>query len=56
MLTSPQPSESRAAFSIDLADLFSRAGHKVLIVDAEFTRSLLTQMLASHGGAVWVDM
>lgn len=46
MLTSPQPSEARAAVSIDLADLFARAGQKVLIVDAEFTRSFLTQMLA----------
>src|SRR6185295_7916283 len=51
MISSPQPSESRAAFSIDLADLFSRAGHRVLIVDADFTSSLLTHMLSAQGAA-----
>jgi Mrp family chromosome partitioning ATPase/capsular polysaccharide biosynthesis protein len=51
MLTSPQPSESRAAFSIDLADLFSRSGHKVLLVDAEFTKSFMTRMLVSQGAS-----
>src|SRR6266545_617461 len=51
MLTSPHPSPSRTAFSIDLADLFARSGHKVLLVDAEFTSSLLTQMLASQAPA-----
>jgi tyrosine-protein kinase len=45
MITSPQPSESRTAFSIDLADLFSRSGHKVLIVDADTAQSFMTQML-----------
>jgi capsular polysaccharide biosynthesis protein/Mrp family chromosome partitioning ATPase len=57
MLSSPQPSEARAAFSIDLADLFARAGQKVLIVDAEFTRSFLTQMLAFQSGSYgWTVM
>lgn len=57
MITSPQPSESRAAFSIDLADLFARAGHRVLIVDAEFAASFLTRMLAPQGDAqTWTVM
>jgi polysaccharide biosynthesis transport protein len=48
LISSPQPTDARAAFSIDLADLFARAGHKVLLIDAEFTRSLVTQMLAAQ--------
>jgi Mrp family chromosome partitioning ATPase/capsular polysaccharide biosynthesis protein len=51
MISSPQPSESRAGFSIDLADLFARSGHRVLIVDADFTSSTLTGMLAAQGTA-----
>jgi polysaccharide biosynthesis transport protein len=49
MITSPQSSESRTAFSVDLADLFARSGHKVLIVDADTAQSFLTQMLLPHG-------
>jgi polysaccharide biosynthesis transport protein len=49
MITSPEPSESRTAFSIDLADLFARSGHKVLIVDADTARSFLTGILAPDG-------
>ena len=51
MLTSPLPSESRTALTIDLADLFGRAGQRVLIVDADFTSSLLTRMLSQSGAA-----
>ena len=51
MVTSPQPSEARSGFSIDLADLFGRAGHRVLLVDADFTESFLTRMLAQVGVA-----
>jgi polysaccharide biosynthesis transport protein len=49
MITSPQSSESRTAFSLDLADLFARSGHKVLIVDADTAQSFLTQLLLPHG-------
>jgi polysaccharide biosynthesis transport protein len=49
MITSPQSSESRTGFSLDLADLFARSGHKVLIVDADSARSFMTQMLLPHG-------
>jgi succinoglycan biosynthesis transport protein ExoP len=49
MITSPQPSESRTTLAIDLADLFGRAGQRVLIVDADFTSSLLTRMLSQSG-------
>ncbi len=51
MLTSPHPSESRTSLAIDLADLFGRAGQRVLIVDADFTSSMLTQMLSQSGTA-----
>jgi Mrp family chromosome partitioning ATPase len=50
MITSPQPSESRAAFAIDMADLFARSGSTVLIVDVEFTNSFLTRMLTPLEG------
>jgi tyrosine-protein kinase len=49
MITSPEPSEARTAFSLDLADLFARSGHKVLIVDADSAQSFLTRMLMPHG-------
>ncbi len=49
MITSPQPSESRTSLAIDLADLFGRAGQRVLIVDADFTSSMLTRMLSQSG-------
>ena len=49
MVTSPQSSETRTAFSLDLADLFARSGHKVLIVDADTAQSFMTQMLMPHG-------
>jgi polysaccharide biosynthesis transport protein len=47
LVSSPAASEERTSFSIDLADLFGRSGHRVLIVDADFVSSLLTKMLAS---------
>jgi Mrp family chromosome partitioning ATPase len=49
MITSPRSSESRTAFSLDLADLFARSGHKVLIVDADTAQSFMTQMLLPQG-------
>jgi Mrp family chromosome partitioning ATPase/capsular polysaccharide biosynthesis protein len=49
LITSPQSSEARTAFSIDLASMFGSSGHRVLIVDADFTESLLTRMLAQPG-------
>jgi succinoglycan biosynthesis transport protein ExoP len=49
MVTSAQPNEARSAFSLDLADLFARAGHKVLLVDADTTHSYLTRMLLPNG-------
>jgi Mrp family chromosome partitioning ATPase len=47
LLSSPSPSESRTALSVDLADLFGRSGQRVLIVDADFAASFLTRMLAA---------
>jgi len=51
MITSPEPSEARATFAIDLADLFSRSGHKVLLIDAEFTRAFLTRFLDAQSAS-----
>lgn len=46
MIASPSKSEPRTVFSIDLADLFARSGHKVLLVDADFCHASLTRLLA----------
>lgn len=45
MVTSSQPNEARSAVTVDLADLFARSGHRVLIVDAEPTQPYLSRLL-----------
>lgn len=35
LISSPKPSRSRSALSVDLAEFYTRAGHRVLIVDAD---------------------
>ncbi|NCC33515.1 MAG: lipopolysaccharide biosynthesis protein, partial [Chloroflexia bacterium] len=45
MISSPTPSEARSAFSIDLAQLFTRSGYSVLLVDADMEQPILTRML-----------
>lgn len=50
LITSPQSSELRASFSIDLADLFARSGHRVLLVDADTTNAFLTHAMVPQGG------
>ncbi len=56
LISSPHSSESRTRLTVDLADLFARSGHKVLIVDADFTHSSLTRMLAPHDARAWTMM
>lgn len=54
VVTSAEASDARTAFSVDLADLFGRAGHRVLLVDADHASSLLSRILAPEGAAqVW---
>jgi Mrp family chromosome partitioning ATPase len=48
MVTSPSANEDRTALSIDLADLFARAGHRVLLVDADPTEASLTRRLGAE--------
>ncbi|MFQ3682730.1 lipopolysaccharide biosynthesis protein [Roseiflexus sp.] len=45
LITSALPNEGRSAVSADLADLFARAGHRVLLVDAEPTQPYLSRLL-----------
>jgi Mrp family chromosome partitioning ATPase len=69
MITSPASNEARAAFTVDLADLLAHAGHKVLLVDADFTGAPLTRLLQAQGASqrwthllgqarsdVWMDL
>lgn len=58
LITSPSPSDDRSAFAIDLAYIFARSGHRVLLVDADLSNPHLTRLLlpdhadpASNGGA-----
>jgi len=44
LVTGTQPNEARSAVSVDLADLFARSGHRVLLVDAEPTQPHLTRL------------
>lgn len=45
MLTSPKPTLERTSLAIDLADLFSRTGQRVLLVDADPIAAELTKRL-----------
>nr|MCU0494683.1 lipopolysaccharide biosynthesis protein [Chloroflexaceae bacterium] len=45
MVSSPYPSEARSALSIDLADMFTRSGYRVLLVDADMEHPHLTNLL-----------
>lgn len=49
LITSPKPSKARSAFTVDLAELFARAGHRVLLVDADtfMDTDVTTSYLAS---------
>jgi MinD-like ATPase involved in chromosome partitioning or flagellar assembly len=47
LVTSPRPSEARSSFSVDLAQLFTRSGYRVLLVDADTERATLTEMIGN---------
>ncbi|MDW8145835.1 MAG: lipopolysaccharide biosynthesis protein [Roseiflexaceae bacterium] len=51
LVTSAHPSEARSAVSADLADLFARSGHRVLLVDAEPTDPHLSRLLSADPGS-----
>ncbi|MBC8077649.1 MAG: lipopolysaccharide biosynthesis protein, partial [Chloroflexales bacterium] len=51
LVSSPEPSAARSAFSIDLADVFARAGHRVLLVDADLSEAHLTTLVEQNGQA-----
>jgi capsular polysaccharide biosynthesis protein len=45
MVSSPEPSEMRSAFVVDLADLFTRSGYRVLLVDSDIETEHLTNLI-----------
>lgn len=58
LVTSAHPSEARSAVSADLADLFARSGHRVLLVDAEPTAPHLSRLLSADpdSGRPWTRL
>lgn len=50
LVSSPQASAARSAVAIDLAGMYARTGHRVILVDAESGQSQLLEQLA-HAAA-----
>ncbi len=48
LVSSPHPSESRSIYAVDLAHVYGQAGHRVLLVDAELSRSHIGKILRLH--------
>ncbi|MEI7645205.1 MAG: hypothetical protein WCJ55_13090 [Chloroflexales bacterium] len=48
LVSSPHPSESRSIYAVDLAHVYGQAGHRVLLVDAELSRSHIGKILRVH--------
>ena len=48
LVSSPRPSESRSIYAVDLAHIYGQAGHRVLLVDAELSRSHIGKILRLH--------
>lgn len=51
LVSSPRPSGARSAFAIDLAQLYTRSGYRVLLVDADTETATLTRMLSNGSEA-----
>lgn len=51
LVSSPRPSEARSSFAIDLAQLYTRSGYRVLLVDADTESATLTRMLGGDSEA-----
>jgi polysaccharide biosynthesis transport protein len=48
LVSSPEPSESRSAYTIELANIYAQAGHRVLLVDAELARPHVSRLLSEQ--------
>lgn len=48
LVSSPQPSRSRSAMTLDIAEMYVRTGHRVLLVDAETDRTDITDLLEAE--------
>jgi capsular polysaccharide biosynthesis protein/Mrp family chromosome partitioning ATPase len=51
LISSPQPSESRSAVAIDLANVYAQSGNRVLVVDVEPTQPNATRLLLPSLGS-----
>jgi polysaccharide biosynthesis transport protein len=51
LVSSPEPSESRSAYVIELANVYAQAGHRVLLVDAELARPHVSRLLSEQSAA-----
>jgi Mrp family chromosome partitioning ATPase len=47
VVTSPRPNESRSAFVVDMARLFTYSGYRVLLVDADMQEPNLTKLIGN---------
>ena len=51
LVSSPEPNAARSAFSLDLADVFAQAGHRVLLVDTDLSEAHLSTLVEHQGQA-----
>jgi polysaccharide biosynthesis transport protein len=51
LVSSPEPSEPRSAYVIELANIYAQAGHRVLLVDAELSRPHVSRLLTESSVA-----
>jgi len=49
LISSPRSSEARSALAIDIAEMYTRTGHRVLLVDTEADQSNIAGMLGQNG-------
>lgn len=52
LISSPYPRPARSKLALDIAEMYVRTGHRVLIVDAESNQSHLTGLLTEKAGGV----
>lgn len=48
LISSPHPSDERSALAIDIAEMYARTGHRVLLVDAESGHSNIAGLLGQE--------
>jgi succinoglycan biosynthesis transport protein ExoP len=48
LVSSPEPSASRSAYTIDLAGIYGQSGHRVLLVDAELAQPYVSTIVSGR--------